>query len=159
LKRENCTLSDNEEQRLCDLIEKVEKICTESKVTQILSLIEKDFPGRSVLLFTEYKATQALVMSALIKRYGGHAVVFINGDSKVDDVILQNGKKISLQMRREEAVEKFNEGEVQFLIATEAGGEGIDLQERCHSMIHIDLPGIQCDFRTSLLLLGIVKRI
>jgi len=29
---------------------------------------------------------------------------------------------------------------VRFLISTEAGGEGIDLQERCHSLVHVDLP-------------------
>jgi hypothetical protein len=29
---------------------------------------------------------------------------------------------------------------VRFLISTEAGGEGIDLQDRCHSLIHVDLP-------------------
>ena len=27
-----------------------------------------------------------------------------------------------------------------FLVSTEAAGEGIDLQENCHSLIHIDLP-------------------
>ena len=34
----------------------------------------------------------------------------------------------------------FNRGELRFLISTEAGGEGIDLQERCCSLIHVDLP-------------------
>src|SRR5262249_42686561 len=41
---------------------------------------------------------------------------------------------------RERAAERFNAGQVRFLISTEAGGEGIDLQENCHSLIHIDLP-------------------
>ena len=29
---------------------------------------------------------------------------------------------------------------MRFLISTEAGGEGIDLQDRCHTLIHVDLP-------------------
>ena len=41
---------------------------------------------------------------------------------------------------REEAVRRFLEGEVRFLVSTEAGGEGIDLQEQCHTLIHVDLP-------------------
>src|SRR5262249_52549414 len=41
---------------------------------------------------------------------------------------------------REDAAEQFTEGRVRFLVSTEAGGEGIDLQERCHSLMHVDLP-------------------
>lgn len=29
---------------------------------------------------------------------------------------------------------------MRFLVSTEAGGEGIDLQEQCHTLIHVDLP-------------------
>ena len=29
---------------------------------------------------------------------------------------------------------------MRFLVSTEAAGEGIDLQENCHSLIHVDLP-------------------
>jgi len=59
---------------------------------------------------------------------------------KLDDVIVGDGTKKTLRMKRDDAVERFNDGRARFLIATEAGGEGIDLQSRCHSMIHIDLP-------------------
>ncbi|WP_317110691.1 C-terminal helicase domain-containing protein [Chroococcidiopsis sp. SAG 2025] len=45
-----------------------------------------------------------------------------------------------MKEKRETAAEKFNRGEVRFLISTEAGGEGIDLQENCYSLIHVDLP-------------------
>jgi len=36
--------------------------------------------------------------------------------------------------------EKFNNGQIRFLISTEAGVEGIDLQQQCHCLIHVDLP-------------------
>jgi superfamily II DNA/RNA helicase len=29
---------------------------------------------------------------------------------------------------------------LRYLVSTEAGGEGIDLQTRCHTLIHVDLP-------------------
>ncbi len=43
-------------------------------------------------------------------------------------------------MDRYEAASQFKEGKVRFIICTEAGGEGIDLQDNCFSMIHVDLP-------------------
>jgi hypothetical protein len=46
----------------------------------------------------------------------------------------------TLYEKREVAAGRFNSGIVRFLVSTEAGGEGIDLQEHCHSLIHIDLP-------------------
>src|SRR4026208_587887 len=42
--------------------------------------------------------------------------------------------------RRAAAADRFNDGRVRFLVSTEAGGEGIDLQEQCHSLVHVDLP-------------------
>ena len=46
----------------------------------------------------------------------------------------------TLRMTREEAAARFNAGEARFLVSTEAGGEGIDLQQACHTLIHADLP-------------------
>ena len=51
-----------------------------------------------------------------------------------------DGEECVLDVPREEAVRRFNAGECRFLISTEAGGEGIDLQERCHTLVHVDLP-------------------
>lgn len=45
-----------------------------------------------------------------------------------------------IDKRRKEAAKEFNEGKVRFLISTEAAGEGIDLQQNCHVLIHADLP-------------------
>ena len=41
---------------------------------------------------------------------------------------------------REQAASAFNAGKVRFLVSTEAGGEGIDLQERCAVLVHVDMP-------------------
>ena len=38
-----------------------------------------------------------------------------------------------------EAISAFNES-AQFMVSTEAGGEGINLHESCHVMVNYDLP-------------------
>jgi len=55
-------------------------------------------------------------------------------------VIDASGEVKSIVERRENASDAFNAAKVRFLVSTEAGGEGIDLQENCHCMIHVDLP-------------------
>ena len=122
------------------LIEAAEQIEQESKILRIGELIDTRFGERSVLLFTEYKATQALVVSTLMARFGEDAVGFINGDDRLIGVRLPSGRETILAGRRETAAEAFNQGKIRFLVSTEAGGEGIDLQSRCYTLIHVDLP-------------------
>jgi len=134
-------LMQDEEPRLKELIQAADAIQQETKIQKILEVVEHEFNNRQVLFFTEYKATQSLLMSALIARHGEACVTFINGDEQVEDVIVPSEKKSRrFREKRETAAERFNRGKVQFLISTEAGGEGIDLQENCYSLIHVDLP-------------------
>ncbi|MCA6573318.1 MAG: DEAD/DEAH box helicase family protein [Pseudanabaena sp. M38BS1SP1A06MG] len=134
---ENLRLVENEIPWLEDLINAAQKVETETKIIAILNILETRFADRQVLFFTEYKATQSLLMSALISRYGDGCITFINGEEKAEGV---KGHTTPLFEKRENAAKKFNEREVRFLVSTEAGGEGIDLQENCYSLIHIDLP-------------------
>ena len=133
-------LMTDEEPRLRELVATADAVTDETKVGKILGLIEGPFVGRPVLLFTEYKATQSLLMSKLLTRFGPGCVTFINGDGRADDVSDGAGQPRTITETRERAAERFNAGQVRFLISTEAGGEGIDLQQNCHSLIHIDLP-------------------
>jgi superfamily II DNA or RNA helicase len=133
-------LMEDEEPRLRELLAAAEAVTAETKVAKILSLLEASFTGRPVLLFTEYKATQSLLMSALNARFGDGCVTFINGDERADNVVEAAGQARTLYEPRALAAQKFNAGQVRFLVSTEAGGEGIDLQENCHSLIHVDLP-------------------
>lgn len=55
---------------LRSLIEAAERIEEESKILRISELIDTRFGNRSILLFTEYKATQALVVSTLMAHFG-----------------------------------------------------------------------------------------
>ncbi len=133
-------LVENEETSLRILLSAADSVAVETKIQKIVDVLDDRFPGRNVLFFTEYKATQSLLMSALMARFGVDCVTFINGDDVAAGVKLPDGEEVSLRLPREEAAQRFNDGRVRFLIATEAGGEGIDLQERCHSLVHVDLP-------------------
>lgn len=133
-------LMEDEEPALRDLLRLAEAIVNETKIEQIMEEVAVRFPDRSVLFFTEYKATQSLLMRSLAARYGPTCVTFINGDGRADDVLRADGTLGSIVRSREESAASFNEGHVRFLVSTEAGGEGIDLQSNCHTLIHVDLP-------------------
>lgn len=133
-------LVEGEENALRQLLNDAESVGSETKIARILQLVEERFDGRSVLFFTEYKATQRLILEALFARYGDDCATFINGDNALPDVTLSDGRTVDLKSPRAEAADAFNAGEARFLISTEAGGEGIDLQKRCHCLIHVDLP-------------------
>lgn len=134
-------LMENEEARLAELLAAADEVKRETKIDRILDLIDGPFAKRQVLLFTEYKATQAAVLEAISARHGSGCAAFINGDDALP-AWTDGGRRAPAQwtLPRSEAADGFNAGKTRFLVSTEAGGEGIDLQERCHSLIHVDLP-------------------
>ena len=79
-------LMEDEIARLEELVESARNVHDETKIQRIMQAIEQDYPGENILLFTEYKATQSLVMTALAERYGMDSVVFINGDDRAENV-------------------------------------------------------------------------
>ncbi|MEI7845423.1 MAG: helicase-related protein [Chloroflexota bacterium] len=133
-------LMEDESPRLRELISAAEAVEDETKLKQIIYLVKNRYPDRAILFFTEYKATQSRLMSYLIEQFGENCVTFINGEDRAEDVINSKKQKVVLNEIRETAAEKFQSGKVRFLVSTEAGGEGIDLQENCHTLIHVDLP-------------------
>ena len=90
----------------------------------VSSVLHAD-PEEKVLVFTEYRATQAHIAEALRTRFGADKVNLIHGGQAFKD--------------RSAEIAHF-EDQGQFLISTEAGGEGINLQRRCHVMVNFDLP-------------------
>ena len=97
------------------------KVFIDSIIDQILA---KDSLEK-VLIFTEYRTTQEYIKTKLEDKYGLGKVEIINGSMKHDDRI--------------NAIKNFEETG-QFLISTEAGGEGINLQKTCNIMVNYDLP-------------------
>lgn len=134
-------LMDGEVARLDELLELAEPIAREQKIDRMVSLIGEELPANEpVLLFTEYKATQAMVVDALHERFGHGCCAFINGEDRLEAITLPNGSRGPRGWTRDAAAQAFNSGEVRFLVSTEAAGEGIDLQERCATLIHVDMP-------------------
>jgi SNF2 family DNA or RNA helicase len=128
------SLNSDEIPRLRELVAVADLVQSETKLEAIVHLTAQ-LNNEPILFFTEYKATQSQLLSLLAKRFGETNITFINGDERADDV-----QGSSWRITREQAADKFNSGQARFLVSTEAGGEGIDLQERCHILIHVDLP-------------------
>ncbi|EIJ78841.1 SNF2-related protein [Bacillus methanolicus PB1] len=102
------------------LVSKVEAVKTNSKAEKALELIQKI--NDKVIIFTEYRATQ-LFLQWFLKQHGISSVPFRGG--------FKRGKK--------DWMRELFENQAQVLIATEAGGEGINLQF-CNHIINFDLP-------------------
>jgi superfamily II DNA or RNA helicase len=133
-------LMQDEIERLDEILKLAQEVEGETKVVRLIELIETRLaPGEPVLFFTEYKATQALVYETLEKRFGSGFVGFINGEERLV-VKGSNKQERVLQYPRDTAASDFNGGRTRFLVSTEAGGEGIDLQDRCATLVHVDLP-------------------
>lgn len=105
---------------IAQLIKRVEAVTKNSKAEKALELIQQI--DDKVIIFTEYRATQ-LYLQWFLKQNGITSVPFRGG--------FKRGKKDWMR-------ELFQKN-VQVLIATEAGGEGINLQF-CSHIINFDLP-------------------
>lgn len=106
--------------RIWELVALIKAIKANSKAEQAMKLIRE--MDDKVILFTEYRATQEYLLN-YFKERGMIAVPYRGG--------MNRGKKDWM-------MDLFR-GRAQVMIATEAGGEGINLQF-CHQMINFDLP-------------------
>lgn len=94
-------------------------------IEQMVSLIHARDAAQKILIFTEHRATQDYLKTALEKEFGDGCVALIHGGQSLEE--------------RRAAIQRFEESG-RFLISTEAGGEGINLQRSCHIMVNYDLP-------------------
>ncbi len=89
-------------------------------------LVERT-PDMKVLIFTEYRATQDVLTKGIAGLFGKENVDTIHGSKNLDE--------------RKEVVRRFNEeDQPRFIVSTAAGGEGLNLQRRCHTIVNYDLP-------------------
>ncbi|MDQ0224930.1 DEAD/DEAH box helicase [Metabacillus niabensis] len=98
----------------------IDGVTQNSKALKVVELIKKI--NDKVIIFTEYRATQ-FYLQWFLKQNGITSVPFRGG--------FKRGKK--------DWMKDLFKNQVQVLIATEAGGEGINLQF-CHHIINYDLP-------------------
>jgi len=105
-----------------------------------------------VLIFTEYRQTQHYLVEELEKKYGKGSVVVIHGGMKLErlgeaeqgiDAIwapfVKDGAMVAPTTKRTSQRLFRDHERVRFLVSTEAGGEGINLQF-CHICVNYDLP-------------------
>ena len=95
-------------------------------LNQMIPAIRGDNPKEKMVIFTEYRGTQDYLSRTLSERYGEQSVAVIHGGQD--------------RSEREQAIIQFEDEGGQFLVSTEAGGEGINLQRQCHVMVNYDLP-------------------
>lgn len=113
-------------QRLLDLARRA-KSSPDAKIVALLNIIDEvgrreGNPQTRFLIFTEFVASQRNIVETLTNM--GYTVELIYGGQKMDERIA--------------ARQRFAE-ESQFMVSTDAGGEGINLQF-CHVMVNYDLP-------------------
>jgi SNF2 family DNA or RNA helicase len=107
--------------RIWELVELIRSIKANTKAEKTMELIQS-MNDEKVIVFTEYRATQDYLLK-FFKEHDLSAVPYRGG--------MNRGKKdwmMDLFRRR-----------AQVMVATEAGGEGINLQF-CHNVINFDLP-------------------
>ena len=110
---------------------------SDAKAEAILEWLENhlkkdgEWTEERVILFTEYRATQTWLQEILVSHgFGGDRLRMIFGGMDKDE--------------REEIKAAFqadpSRSPVRILLATDAASEGIDLQNHCHLMIHLEIP-------------------
>jgi SNF2 family DNA or RNA helicase len=113
---------------LDELIEKAKAVIESENEVKLQQLkktmqdLQQKFPGEKVLIFTESKDTLEYLEKRI--RNWGYSVNVIHGGMRLEDRI---------------AAERIFKNETQVMVATEAAGEGINLQF-CHLMINYDIP-------------------
>jgi hypothetical protein len=119
--------------RLAAQAQAVEDAGVEAKLSEFKNLLQKegffDRPDQRLLLFTEFKDTLDYLVSRL--KSWGFRVGYIHGGMK-------SGARDEPGTRLH-AEQQFREGEIQVLVATEAAGEGINLQV-CNILFNYDIP-------------------
>lgn len=115
-----------------DLFEELERSIAalaespESKVNALLAALKEIWsqdPHENILIFSEYRDTVES-LSASLGVHFGKAVIALHGESE----------------DRETALARFSRDSGIILIATDFASEGLNLQARCHTLIHYDLP-------------------
>lgn len=91
----------------------------------------ENWSDERVILFTEYKTTQSWLQEILVANgFGGDRLNLIYGGMDDDE---REAIKAGFQADPQQSP-------VRILLATDAASEGIDLQNHCRFMIHIEIP-------------------
>ena len=109
----------------------------DSRLEALVSMLDavcrpdgRTWTNERVVVFTEYADTLDWIVSVLRQQGYGERLAVIRGSTSADE--------------REDIRARFNadptEEDVRVLVATDAAGEGIDLQTYCHRLVNFDVP-------------------
>lgn len=109
----------------------------DSKARAILDWLESHLKtngcwnGKRVILFTEYRATHSWLHQILTANgYGSDCLMYLHGNMSPDE---RESVKAAFQAHPDISP-------VRILLATDAASEGIDLQNHCNYLIHVEIP-------------------
>jgi superfamily II DNA or RNA helicase len=132
----NATQVQQEIAELRQLVEQARQIQdseSEAKLSRLRETLRQqgffDDPSQRLLIFTEFKDTLDYLMAKL--QSWGFRVGCIHGGMPIG-----NRDEVGSRLYAEQ---QFREGQVQVMLATEAAGEGINLQF-CHVLFNYDIP-------------------
>ena len=112
---------DDERATLDRLIALAERCTTSSKIARLDRLLA--LAREPAVIFTEFRDT----LEAIVAAFGPtRRVAALHGGLATD--------------LRQSAVDAFNGGRVDVLVATDAGGEGLNLHHRCRLVVDVELP-------------------
>lgn len=132
-------LSQDQQRMLGDLRQWAQRAKNQpdSKATAILAWLEAHlrpagkWNERRVILFTEYRTTHQWMHEILASHgFGGERLGLLHGGLTQDE---REPIKAAFQASP-------NESAVRILLATDAASEGIDLQNHCNYLIHLEIP-------------------
>lgn len=160
---EEKNIDSNQQAIIDDEVNKLDKLLKinvkqDKKIDELFKLInwiDKESPKKEhekVLIFTEYRKTQEHIVTHLENKYGKGAVAVIHGDMKLENKTdehedigilranyIKNGAMVAATAKRTSQRLFREHNDVRFMVSTEAGGEGINLQF-CHIVINYDSP-------------------
>ena len=119
---------ENERQLLDAVLGRLRGLALDSKwkrCAELFADLDKAETGVKVLVFTQYRVTQESLRQRIAELFPAAMVEVIHGE---------------VEMRERQQARVRFENQSRFLVSTEAGGEGVNLQRACHVMLNYDLP-------------------
>lgn len=114
---------------LDDLVMLAENATDEDpKIHRLIELIDEiraTEPRASILVYTEYVTSQQAIARAFAGRMGGEILTMSGEDGEAERIAM---------------TDRFRSQDHLILISTDTAAEGLNLQERCHHLIHMELP-------------------
>lgn len=122
---------------LAELAQEAEAEAQDPKLGSLVDAIRQiraEEPDANVLVYTEYVDSQVAAVQAL-RAAGFQGILTISGNRPEEE-----GERGNTRQDRRLATDRFQTEEGLILVSTDAAAEGLNLHQRCHNLIHLELP-------------------